>query len=193
MERMYYVDIQSPLGIIWVAGTDKGIYKIELNKTENSFLKILESVDKLEFEYTREKFRALEEMLERYFEGTPTSFNVPLDLRGTDFQIAIWKSIFRIPYGRLSTYRALAEDVGRPKAVRAAGNAIGNNPLAIIIPCHRVIRSDGTLGGYGLGLKVKRYLLGLEGILTTDRVLREKISKIEYPRSRDELLKYFFE
>ncbi|MBS7619081.1 methylated-DNA--[protein]-cysteine S-methyltransferase [Candidatus Bathyarchaeota archaeon] len=193
MEQIYYADIQSPLGIIWVAGTDKGIYKIELNKTEESFLKILESDNKVKSEYKRKEFHALEEMFERYFKGTPTSFNLPLDLRGTDFQLAIWKAVFRIPYGRLSTYKALAEDIGRPRAVRAAGNAVGDNPLPIIIPCHRVIRSDGTLGGYGLGLEVKRYLLNLEGIPTINESLRKRISRIEYPMSRDDLLKYFFE
>lgn len=183
MEQIYYADIQSPIGIIWVAETDKGLYKIEFNKSEELFIKILKADDRIEPVYKREKFHTLEEIFGRYFKGAPTNFKLPLDLRGTNFQLAIWKAVSRIPYGRLSTYKVLAEEAGRPKAVRAASNAVGDNPLPIIIPCHRVIRSDGTLGGYGLGLDLKRYLLSLEGIIIRDESLKEYASKIEYPRS----------
>ncbi|MGQ9679195.1 MAG: methylated-DNA--[protein]-cysteine S-methyltransferase [Candidatus Bathyarchaeia archaeon] len=193
MDRIYFTDIQSPIGIIWVAENGKGLYKIGLNLSEKSFLKMIGSNVKAEPEYRRERFHTLEEMFKKYFEGTPTSFDLPLDLKGTDFQLAIWKAMLRIPYGRLSTYGALAAEIGRPKSVRAAGNAVGDNPLPIIIPCHRVVRSDGTLGGYGLGLEVKRYLLSLEGSLTRDLSLRKHALGIEYPKSRDDLLKYFFE
>ncbi|RMD83231.1 MAG: methylated-DNA--[protein]-cysteine S-methyltransferase, partial [Candidatus Dadabacteria bacterium] len=97
--------------------------------------------------------------LEAYFTGGLTSFSVPLDLRGTPFQLAVWKAVQAIPYNETRTYGEIARAVGRPKAVRAVGAAQAANPLPILIPCHRVIGADGTLTGYGGGLEIKRWLL----------------------------------
>lgn len=100
--------------------------------------------------------------LTAYFEGRLQRFTVPLDPVGTDFQRRVWAAVAAIPYGETATYRQIAERIGQPRAVRAVGAANGANPLAIIIPCHRVVGSDGSLTGYGGGLAVKRALLDLE-------------------------------
>lgn len=103
--------------------------------------------------------------LDRYFAGNLTTFTVPLDpASGTPFQREVWKALTEIPYGKTSSYSGVARAVGRPKASRAVGSANGRNDIPILIPCHRVIRADGTLGGYGSGLKIKKALLDLEGV-----------------------------
>jgi O-6-methylguanine DNA methyltransferase len=104
--------------------------------------------------------------LKEYFAGKRREFSFPLDLRGTDFQIACWRALLAIPYGETRGYADIARAVGKPKAFRAVGMANNRNPIAIVVPCHRVIASDGTLCGYGGGLDVKRKLLELEGALT---------------------------
>ena len=101
--------------------------------------------------------------LEEYFEGARRAFTVPFILRGTPFQRRVWGELCRIPYGETISYAELARRIGSPKAVRAVGLANGANPIAIIVPCHRVIGANGTLTGYGGGLPTKRYLLELEG------------------------------
>jgi O-6-methylguanine DNA methyltransferase len=104
--------------------------------------------------------------LEEYFSGNRRQFSFPLDLRGTDFQIACWHALLAIPYGETRTYADIARAINKPKAFRAVGMANNRNPIAIVVPCHRVIASDGTLCGYGGGLDVKRKLLELEGALS---------------------------
>lgn len=106
--------------------------------------------------------RAAEQFAE-YFEGRRTVFDLPLELRGTPFQVATWRALLTIRYGETISYRELAKRVGRPTAFRAVGAANGANPLAIVVPCHRVIAADGTLGGYAGGLEMKSSLLELEG------------------------------
>jgi O-6-methylguanine DNA methyltransferase len=103
------------------------------------------------------------EQLRRYFAGERVQFSCALDLRGTPFQVSVWEELYRIPYGQTRTYAQIAERVGRPQAVRAVGAANGANPVAVIVPCHRVIGSNGTLTGYGGGLPMKHALLRLEG------------------------------
>ena len=105
------------------------------------------------------------ELLDRYFSGKPldvSEISIQVD-SGTPFQHKVWDSIQQIPYGELRSYKWIAEQIGKPKAVRAVGNAVGANPISIFRPCHRVIRSNGALGGYGGGLERKRQLLTLEG------------------------------
>ncbi|MCE2399418.1 methylated-DNA--[protein]-cysteine S-methyltransferase [Candidatus Poribacteria bacterium] len=105
------------------------------------------------------------DLLDRYFDGESVDFReVPVKIEmGTDFQNSVWNTIHQIPHGEVRSYKWIAEQIGRPKAVRAVGNATGSNPITIIIPCHRVIGSNGNLGGYGGGLERKRQLLTLEG------------------------------
>ena len=102
--------------------------------------------------------------LEQYFAGKRTSFDVALDLVGTEFQVKAWRALCRIPFGKTISYGQQASNIKKPKAFRAVGSANGKNPIPIIVPCHRVVVGDGSLGGYSLGLKMKKQLLALEGV-----------------------------
>lgn len=108
---------------------------------------------------------ALVEQLDRYFNGHLTAFTVALDLdQGTPFQRKVWEELARIPHGETRSYAEVAAAVGNPRAARAVGSANGENPIPIVIPCHRVIRADGSLGGYSSGTHIKQALLKLEGV-----------------------------
>lgn len=100
--------------------------------------------------------------LREYFEGKRTDFDLPLSLAGTDFQRSVWKALQEIPWGETRSYKDIAVQIGKPKATRAVGMANNRNPIPIIVPCHRVVGSDGSLTGYGGGLPVKQHLLELE-------------------------------
>jgi methylated-DNA-[protein]-cysteine S-methyltransferase len=103
------------------------------------------------------------QQLEEYFAGSRLAFDLPLDMRGTAFQRAVWHALTTIPYGETRSYRDLARQLGNPAATRAVGAANGRNPVSIVVPCHRVIGSSGKLTGFAGGLEAKAYLLGLEG------------------------------
>ncbi|MFD2488338.1 methylated-DNA--[protein]-cysteine S-methyltransferase [Amycolatopsis jiangsuensis] len=107
-------------------------------------------------------FTEVKRQLGEYFAGERTEFDLPLALRGTPFQQTVWQQLTRIPYGETITYRELAEHIGRPGAFRAVGLANGRNPVSIVVPCHRVVGSNGDLTGYGGGVDRKRRLLELE-------------------------------
>jgi methylated-DNA-[protein]-cysteine S-methyltransferase len=109
--------------------------------------------------------------LEDYFAGNLRAFDIPLDLIGTDFQKKVWQQLLEIPYGKTISYAELAKRVGNPLASRAVGTANGRNPISVIVPCHRVIASDGGMGGYSGGLPVKAYLLDLEKAMPTQSSL----------------------
>ncbi len=102
--------------------------------------------------------------IDKYLGGELKNFNVPILLLGTDFQKKIWSELLKIPYGKTASYLDIAKRINNPKAVRAAASANGANPISIIVPCHRVINSNGGLGGYGGGLELKKRLLNLEGV-----------------------------
>lgn len=106
--------------------------------------------------------------LSEYFDHSRKKFSVPLDIQGTEFQMKVWQQLLKIPYGATISYQRLAENIGDAKAVRAVGKANGSNPVSIIIPCHRVINTNGKLGGYSGGLDVKEKLLELEGGLSME-------------------------
>lgn len=106
--------------------------------------------------------------LGEYFAGTRTAFDLPLAPRGTEFQRAVWSALGAIPFGETRSYADIARALGRPAATRAVGAANGRNPLSIVLPCHRVLGSDGALTGFAGGLATKRYLLGLEGVFNRD-------------------------
>lgn len=105
---------------------------------------------------------SIETELAAYFAGTLSKFTTPIYLEGTHFQQATWSTLLQIPYGQTCSYAQLAQSIGKPTACRAVANANGANPLAIIVPCHRVIYSDGSLGGYAGGVDKKKYLLNIE-------------------------------
>lgn len=107
----------------------------------------------------------LQHELQSYFSGVLRTFNIPLDPHGTDFQRKVWLEVYRVGYAQLRSYREIAMAIGNPQSVRAVGAANGANPIPIIVPCHRIIGSDGNLVGYGGGLDLKRRLLQLEGAM----------------------------
>jgi methylated-DNA-[protein]-cysteine S-methyltransferase len=163
-ETVAYTVFKNPIGLTGLAATKKGLIRLE-NKvpSENAFEKIL--VDELGFQINKNPnyFNVLIEQFHSYFTGQLRSFQFPLDLRlGTPFQQKVWKSLLTIPYGVTRSYKWMAQSINNPKSARAVGNANGQNPLSIIIPCHRVVRENGELGGYTGGVQIKRYLLGLE-------------------------------
>ena len=107
-------------------------------------------------------FTEVKTQLRAYFDGKLKTFKLPLAPMGTDFQKRVWQTLQRIPYGAVTSYQWVAEKIGNPKAVRAVGGANGKNPLAIVVPCHRVIGRDGSLTGFGAGLDIKARLIKLE-------------------------------
>ena len=111
------------------------------------------------------------EQLNEYFQGKRTHFNLSCSLKGTDFQKKVWDILLKIPYGKSLTYKDVAQKINNPKSIRAVGAAIGKNPLSIIVPCHRVLGSNGSLTGYVGGIKRKKYLLELEGIFIKQKIL----------------------
>ena len=169
MEKIYYDEIELPIGSVWAAASEKGLVRVHALGTGERFKAGLKGL-RAELIPDPKKFDELRRQLSQWVEGKPTEFDLPLDLRGTEFQKEVWRAIHRIPYGKLSSYGLLARDIGRPNAARAVGNAVGANPIGIVIPCHRVIWSSGGIGGFGGGyekesLDVKRLFLKVEGVL----------------------------
>jgi O-6-methylguanine DNA methyltransferase len=121
---------------------------------------------KINWEHSPEKITPYSREINEYFAGKRRDFTFALDLRGTPFQLQCWRALLAIPYGETRTYADIARSIKRPQAFRAVGMANNRNPIAVVVPCHRVIASDGTLCGYGGGLDTKRQLLELEGALT---------------------------
>jgi O-6-methylguanine DNA methyltransferase len=167
-ETLYWSSILSAQGVCTVIATEKGVcWTGTPGTSRESGLAWLERrlpiARTVEAEAV-EPLSAAMDQLRRYFAGEPVQFSCALDLRGTVFQVAVWQALYRIPYGQTRTYAQIAEEIGRPQAVRAVGAANGANPVAVIVPCHRVIGSNGTLTGYGGGLPMKHWLLTLEGV-----------------------------
>ena len=163
-ETVSYTVFKNPIGLTGLAATQKGLIRIA-NKlsSEKAFEKLL--VRNLGFQIKKNPkyFSILIEQFQSYFKGELRSFKFPLDLRlGTPFQQRVWERLLTIPYGVTRSYKWLAKSINNPNSARAVGNANGQNPISIIIPCHRVVRENGELGGYTGGVQIKRYLLGLE-------------------------------
>lgn len=177
METLHSIVFPSPVGPLFLAASTRGLVALEFDKrlpgqqtirpnprdlrNESGSVRFEESPSQLQ-PYVRD--------LEEYFAGRRREFTFPLDLRGTDFQLACWRALLAIPYGETRTYADIARAVQRPQGFRAVGMANNRNPIAIVVPCHRVIASDGTLCGYGGGLDIKRKLLALEGALSASLV-----------------------
>ncbi len=157
--------ILSPLGPMIAAATDRGVCLLEFadrRMLETQFLRLRQRFQR-PFALGSNRFiEQMEAEFSRYFAGELTKFTVPLDRRGTEFQQKVWERLMKIPYGQTISYDALARDIGLPNGQRAVGRANGDNPISIIVPCHRVIRSDGTLCGYGGGLWRKQWFLNHE-------------------------------
>ncbi len=153
---MYYSYLETPIGPLLLAGTND-----ELNVVGFSAGTKARGQD-AEWERYDEPFRSAKRQLTEYFEGTRQKFDLNIVPKATPFQSRVLDALQAIPYGETRSYKDIAVAVGNPKAVRAVGTANGNNPIPIIIPCHRVIGSDGSLTGFGGGLDSKRFLLALE-------------------------------
>jgi O-6-methylguanine DNA methyltransferase len=173
METLFWTRVESAAGPLFLAASSKGLVALEFDarlprqQTIRPNPRDLRQEGKgFAFKESASAMRVYIRELKEYFAGKRREFSFPLDLRGTDFQIACWRALLAIPYGETRTYADIARAVGKPNAFRAVGMANNRNPIAIVVPCHRVIASDGTLCGYGGGLDVKRKLLELEGALT---------------------------
>ena len=166
-EKLRYAEFRGPFGPIFVATTHKGIWRVSLGDVSRwEFLEQLRGGCEEEPVEDKARFRRLLNDLKAYFSGEPVNLNYTVDLTGaSDFQRKVLLTTKRIPYGETRAYKEIAEAIGKPRAYRAVGQALGANPIPLIIPCHRVIGSDGGLGGFGGGLKMKKWLLRLEGAL----------------------------
>jgi AraC family transcriptional regulator, regulatory protein of adaptative response / methylated-DNA-[protein]-cysteine methyltransferase len=156
---IHWTTIETSLGTMLVAASDKGICRLSFDEGEADVRRRFPSVELRRADPGVDWVRGAAEAAE----NPATLPDLPLDVAGTPFQQAVWAELRRIPAGETRSYADIAKAVGQPKAVRAAGTANGANKIAILIPCHRVIRSDGTLGGYAYGLERKRVLLEREG------------------------------
>lgn len=157
--------IETELGIMVAGAVDEGICLLEFSDRRmlNTEYKDLARYFKTTIEEGENKhFNSLRKQLKEYFEGKRKEFSVPLSTPGTDFQKRVWKELMNIPYGTTRSYMEQSVALGIPESIRAVANANGMNRVSIIIPCHRVIGSDGQLTGYGGGLKRKKWLLDHE-------------------------------
>ena len=152
------------VGRIYVAATHQGICRISLpaHPVEFFFKTVIKKHDPRIFIQNNRLFDSLYIQLDEYLTGRRAVFSIPLDLRGTPFQSEVWEALTQIPYGETRSYGEMARLIGRPKAVRAIGQANHVNPVPILIPCHRVIGAQGELVGYGGGIPLKKHFLTLE-------------------------------
>jgi methylated-DNA-[protein]-cysteine S-methyltransferase len=156
MRTFFYTTMNSPVGALLLAGDECGLRLVSFESSKRA------AAVQPGWKADEAPFVDVVRQLQAYFSGERKEFDLPLAPEGTDFQLEVWRSLRTIPYGTTVSYAQLAERIGNPKAVRAVGLANGSNPIPIIIPCHRVIGSDGSLTGFGGGLSNKRKLLDLE-------------------------------
>lgn len=161
-ERLQFA-MASPIGKLFLIASDKGLCEIAWDKAPDAI-----TVTTLQASTPAAKFLTqTQKELTEYFAGKRKKFTVPLDVQGTDFQKKVWNQLSQIPFGKTQSYKDVAGKIKNPQAMRAVGTANGHNPVSIIVPCHRVIAADGTLGGYAGGLNRKKKLLALEGLILT--------------------------
>ena len=153
---LQYTTLESPIGELLLLGDGEDLHGLYMQEGRRPV-----SVSS-SWERSDPAFADVGEQLEQYFAGERTSFDVGLSMRGAEFERRVWRALREIPYGETVSYGEIARRVGSPQAARAVGLANGRNPIAVIVPCHRVIGADGGLTGYGGGLERKRLLLELE-------------------------------
>ena len=153
---IYYDDMESPIGLLRLVADDQGLREVRFaeprhpRETPSTWVRAAEPL------------ALAREQLQEYFAGERQHFDLPLHPLGTPFQLSVWRELARIPYGTTASYSDIARRIDNPAAVRAVGSANGQNPIPIIVPCHRVIGSNGSLTGFGGGLPTKQFLLALE-------------------------------
>ena len=163
---MFYAEMESPVGGLRLVGDERALRQVWFldgkpacgKGTEHRHRKAPEK----EWVRNERPFSEAMRQLRAYFAGKLREFDLPLEMEGTEFQLSVWRELRRIPYGATASYLEIARRIGNAKAVRAVGLANGQNPIPIIVPCHRVIGSDGSLTGFGGGMENKRKLLELE-------------------------------
>jgi methylated-DNA-[protein]-cysteine S-methyltransferase len=153
---LWYDELSSPVGMLRLVADDQGLREIWFERGRH------QKSPQPGWRHAAEPLAEARQQLEEYFAGTRQQFDLPLHPHGTPFQQEVWWELARIPYGTTISYGELARRIDQPLAMRAVGAANGRNPLPIVLPCHRVIGSDGSLTGFGGGLPTKRYLLSLE-------------------------------
>ena len=156
VKAVYYTTYKSPVGPLLLAGEANALHRVSFESSKRS------TPPGAEWKLDKKPFAEVIRQLRAYFRGELKEFDLPLAMEGTEFQLRVWNALRTIPYGETISYAQLAERIGNPKAVRAVGLANGSNPIPIIVPCHRVIGSDGSLTGFGGGLSTKKMLLELE-------------------------------
>lgn len=161
LAEVRYDLVDSPVGELFVAATDRGLCRVSyfVDRAEDEVVRTFGP------RLLRVPLDDVRRELDEYFEGRRRDFDLPLDLRVAAFHEEVLRELARVPYGSTTTYGALAARVGHPRAARAIGTVMNRNPIPIVLPCHRVIGSNGSLTGYGGGLDAKRRLLELEGVL----------------------------
>ena len=164
METVHTAEFETPFGLMRCASTDLGLAYVQLPRASGRGFAGWQrrhlggAQQKEAWEPNR---AAIQQILE-YLKGKRVDFDLPLDVRATDFQRRVYDALQAVPYGQVRTYTEVAEAIGHPKAVRAVGTANGSNPLSLVIPCHRIVAAGGKLGGYGGGLPLKKKLLAME-------------------------------
>ncbi len=156
MNTVFYTTLESPVGTLLLAGDSQALRIVSFQSSKHA------EPPQADWKQDKAPFAEVIRQLRAYFRGERKEFDLPLAPEGTEFQLRVWNRLRTIPYGETISYAQLAERIGDPKAVRAVGLANGSNPIPIIIPCHRVIGSDGSLTGFGGGLPTKKMLLELE-------------------------------
>ena len=156
MSETLYTFMESPVGRLLLAGDGQRLCCIGFPDGKGVV------TPRPQWRRDDEAFGRARGQLREYFDGKRREFDLPLDLRGTDFQLAVWRELARIPFGETVSYGEIARRIGRPTASRAVGAANGANPIPIVIPCHRVVGTDGSLTGFGGGIEAKKRLLALE-------------------------------
>jgi methylated-DNA-[protein]-cysteine S-methyltransferase len=159
-EKMTYSHktMPSPVGVLKLVASDRGLAAILWEKEDPKRVRL----SPLQADANHPVLRETERQLRGYFAGKLEKFFLPLDFAGTEFQKKVWQALLTIPFGETRSYGQIARQIGRPQAVRAVGAANGKNPISIVIPCHRVIGTNGKLTGFAGGLETKAFLLGLE-------------------------------
>lgn len=155
-----FIEVTAPVGRLFIAGSDKGLWLIEFERPRHPEPR---ATDWEQGETAL--LREARKQLAAYFAGRLRTFDLPIAPRGTTFQRRVWHALRDIPYGDTRSYADVARHLGKPTATRAVGAANGRNPVPIVVPCHRVLGSDGSLTGFGGGIDTKRFLLRLEGAL----------------------------
>jgi AraC family transcriptional regulator, regulatory protein of adaptative response / methylated-DNA-[protein]-cysteine methyltransferase len=160
-QRIGFCSFESSVGTVLIAATDKGLCSVKLGD-DAARLKTLLAEEFSAAEIVQGELKELKAKILAFIEGEASLARLPLDIRGTVFQRRVWDELRRIPRGETRTYSEIARAIGAPDAVRAVGSACGANPVALAVPCHRAVRTDGGLGGYAWGLARKKKLLALE-------------------------------